>query len=551
MKSSKICNNIVALICLVLVLSRSESMLAGKSDHVENSKAPFRCLRKCLCSGDMETILCEYSPPDIIKHFQAKLGAAKRLSIRNSKIDQLYNDTFNNMLLMAELTITRSYMYGIAEKSLQQFPRLTHLDLSFNKIEIVGKPVSFMDKHFNWAVAHLPNFMTSKLLRYVDLSGNSIRHISQEQLYGMKYVQHLNLSSNNILRIDSGYTLLMGLKELDLSYNRITEVDVKFGASQLLLEELYLSHNYIRKIPTLEYFSCAHLERMDVSFNDLHEIMSVGISHCSNIKYLNLENNKISLIKDSDFQFLTELEILNVARNQIKSIQNGSFDFNSKLQELYISDNSITHIDDFTFFGLKSATIMDLSKNRITFVAENTFNKNVWLCYLYLHGNKVHHIAPKTFKNLPLLRIVNLSDNLLTTPYSSWFLSPSGEFYFNVTELKVEERIRTTTATFLTSGNNWMCDCSTKDFHRWALGQTNSSGQATASPRIVCYSPSFHSGKNLLKLEAAKLSCDTMFHAKYFILYHKRYFLMSTLIILTLVAYLRKAALAKRRFHNL
>lgn len=54
------------------------------------------------------------------------------------------------------------------------------------------------------------------------------------------------------------------------------------------------------------------------------------------------------------------------------------------------------------------------------------------------------------------------------------------------------------------SGNRWRCDCNLKTIRRW-LSFDSELGNPTWT--VVCFSPSHHSGKDLLDLEESDLAC--------------------------------------------
>ena len=104
----------------------------------------------------------------------------------------------------------------------------------------------------------------------------------------------LNLSNNKLsdISIFNGKENLINLKELDLSYNNLINIESLTKCKLLNLINLDLSHNKIVNITCLEnnlYFNS--LEKLDLSFNEIKKVNKIDIK---TLNYLNLLGNAIS-----------------------------------------------------------------------------------------------------------------------------------------------------------------------------------------------------------------------------------------------------------------
>ena len=149
----------------------------------------------------------------------------------------------------------------------------------------------------------------------------------------------LNLSNNQFsdIIIFNEKENLINLKELYLSYNKITKIDSLANCKFLNLINLDLSHNEIDDISCLEnqnYFN--NLQKLDLSFNKIKKLNKIDIK---TLNYLNLVNNEISE-GILDFNYSIKKLVLTKKDNEI------SFKYYKEYNE---NDNEIPFIDLLNF----------------------------------------------------------------------------------------------------------------------------------------------------------------------------------------------------------
>ncbi|XP_062306375.1 dentin sialophosphoprotein [Osmerus eperlanus] len=139
--------------------------------------------------------------------------------------------------------------------------------------------------------------------------------------------------------------------------------------------------------------------------------------------------------------------------------------------------------------GLRALQVLHLPNNRISSVGEKDLGHLPHLRELLLQNNLISILHPQALRHLPQLRVLDLSFNLLTT------LSPTTHLWLGALGGGASLR-----------GNSWRCDCALRSVRRWMthdrdLGRRNWGG-------VVCAWPPSLSGRELLQLEEAELSCS-------------------------------------------
>lgn len=215
------------------------------------------------------------------------------------------------------------------------------------------------------------------------------------------------------------------LIELDLTANRLTEVDERIGQMTLLkklslrqnlfedaaaesltrwpalfgLQELVLRDNKLAKVPPVRAFSS--LTVLDVSFNKITSMK--GLSQASEkLKELYLSNNGV--VEIVEVEHLKELQILELGANRVREM-NGIQQL-TQLKELWLGRNRIRTVNMCGLTGLKRISVQN---NRLTSMLG--FQECVLLEELYLSNNYITEM--EGLSTLTQLRILDVSSNKL------------------------------------------------------------------------------------------------------------------------------------------
>ncbi|KAK2960594.1 putative Dynein regulatory complex subunit 3 [Blattamonas nauphoetae] len=135
----------------------------------------------------------------------------------------------------------------------------------------------------------------------------SFKHLRTiENLQGFTKLTVLKLDNNNIAKIDN-LTTLVTLEELDLSFNKITEIPKQGGLETLTnLRELSLFANQIKDISPLS--KNTSLQMLSVGNNDIEELETIKpLRSLRNLQALTLSGNPISHDQDYETYILAYL----------------------------------------------------------------------------------------------------------------------------------------------------------------------------------------------------------------------------------------------------
>ncbi|XP_006212683.3 toll-like receptor 8 [Vicugna pacos] len=243
-----------------------------------------------------------------------------------------------------------------------------------------------------------------KYVTELDLSGNFIRHITNESFQGLQNLTKINLNHNARLRpqnvnpnVNKGMTItdgaflnLQNLRELLLEDNQLYEIPAGLPGS---LRELSLIQNKIIVLTKRNTSGLRNLERLYLSWNCYFAC------------------NETFAIEDGTFEKLTQLKVLSLSFNPLFHVPPK---LPYSLRELYLSNTKIRNISEEDFKGLGDLRVLDLSGN-----CPRCFNAP-FPC-IPCEGGASIQIHPLAFQNLTQLRYLNLSSTSLQKVPASWF----------------------------------------------------------------------------------------------------------------------------------
>ncbi|KAL2613173.1 hypothetical protein R1flu_024865 [Riccia fluitans] len=217
-------------------------------------------------------------------------------------------------------------------------------------------------------------------------------------------VVELDLTANRLTEIDERLGQMSGLKKLSLRQNLLED-----SAMEALnkwpavygLEELVVRDNRLTRIPVVSALS--KLVLFDVSYNKITSM--AGVSKLSpTLREVYLSSNAIPRIEELDH--LDELQILELGFNKVRKMD--GIQKLTKLRELWLGRNRITTVN---MCGLTSLTRISVQSNHLT--SMRGFEACVLLEELYLSHNKLTEM--EGLSTLTRLRILDVSSNKLET----------------------------------------------------------------------------------------------------------------------------------------
>ena len=182
-----------------------------------------------------------------------------------------------------------------------------------------------------------------KKLSQLLLEENAIENIDcLSKNYFGKGLIALDLSSNKISNIDSlakvDFPLL---NHLFLTSNQITSINIFSKVNFPSLKELNLSANKIESIKVLETVNFPELKQLDLSKNQITDINSLAKSKFKRLEELNLDQNKISSIDILVDLKCENLKKLKLEKKNVKNIDILEKIEFKKLNYLSIGDDTL------------------------------------------------------------------------------------------------------------------------------------------------------------------------------------------------------------------
>ncbi|XP_029456905.1 leucine-rich repeats and immunoglobulin-like domains protein 1 [Rhinatrema bivittatum] len=248
----------------------------------------------------------------------------------------------------------------------------------------------------------------------------------------------VNLSYNKLTEIDpAAFEGLSNLREVRFSYNELTSIPSLGSASSRVIA-LFLHRNKIRNVEASQLKPYVALEILDLSSNDITEIGSSSFPYGLHIKELHLGSNRISTLEPGAFDNLSpslltlrlsrnrisqlpakafrlpRLTQLELNRNRIRLIEGLTFQGLDSLEVLKLQHNSISKLTDGAFWGLARMQILHLEYNSLTEVNSGSLYGLSSLLQLHLGNNSISHINPDGWSFCQKLNELILSYNNLT-----------------------------------------------------------------------------------------------------------------------------------------
>lgn len=275
--------------------------------------------------------------------------------------------------------------------------------------------------------------------RLLDLQGNQIHEIRENDFKGLKDLYALVLVNNKISKIHPRAFLPLGrMQKLYLSHNLLTTVPKSLPRS---LVELRIHDNRIKKIASgafsgLYNMNCIELGRNPIKNSGLEagafdglrakflriseaKLTSIPKGLPFNMKELHLDQNLIDAIHVEDMMEYGELYRLGLGHNRIRTIDFGSLHYVSELRELHLNDNLLSSVPD-GLPQMKHLQVIYLHSNNISAVGVNDFCPNSFGMKKTLYNGislfdnplKYWEIRPATFQCVSSGRAIHLGNNM-------------------------------------------------------------------------------------------------------------------------------------------
>ncbi|KAG7637258.1 putative LRR receptor-like serine/threonine-protein kinaseRLK-Pelle-LRR-VII-2 family [Arabidopsis thaliana] len=260
----------------------------------------------------------------------------------------------------------------------------------------------------------IPDNTIGKLskLQSLDLSNNKISALPSD-FWSLNTLKNLNLSFNKISGSFSSNVGNFGqLELLDISYNNFSGAIPEAVDSLVSLRVLKLDHNGFQMSIPRGLLGCQSLVSIDLSSNQLEGSLPDGFgSAFPKLETLSLAGNKIHG-RDTDFADMKSISFLNISGNQFDGSVTGVF--KETLEVADLSKNRFQgHISSQVDSNWFSLVYLDLSENELSGVIKNlTLLKK--LKHLNLAWNRFNRGMFPRIEMLSGLEYLNLSNTNLS-----------------------------------------------------------------------------------------------------------------------------------------
>ncbi|OXB81525.1 UNVERIFIED_CONTAM: hypothetical protein H355_008373 [Colinus virginianus] len=227
-------------------------------------------------------------------------------------------------------------------------------------------------------------------------------------------LRHVNLSYNKLTEIDpSAFAELLNLQEVQLNNNELTAIP-SLGPAASNVRALHLHHNRIRSVEASQLKPYVALETLDLSFNDITEIRNGCFPQGLHIKELYLGSNRISTLEPGAFDSLSRsLLTLRLSKNRITQLPVKAFRL-PRLTQLELNRNRIRLIEGLTFQGLDSLEVLKLQRNNISKLTDGAFWGLAKMQVLHLDYNSLTEVNSGSLYGLSSLHQLHLSNNSIS-----------------------------------------------------------------------------------------------------------------------------------------
>lgn len=281
-----------------------------------------------------------------------------------------------------DMEIALSYS-GNTIKLLQQLPATT-------------AAVTVSCRHCNMQQLQAPLFMDVPNVKGLYLSWNEIGDdaLKPELFRGpfnsTKYepigLRELDLSHNRIGRLDRKlFEHTPQLRKLLLAHNRLSTLDAATAASLASIANLQildLSNNGLLKLPAELFPSPSNLHSLDLSGNEFSVVPTSLQKVGSSLIQLNLAGNPLAKIEANSFLHLDRVRRLNISELPwLRSIELGALHLPA-LEQLHCTRNlKLEHLELTDLLSSRNLTQLDISHNALATLSLNISGDNSTLAW--------------------------------------------------------------------------------------------------------------------------------------------------------------------------
>ncbi|XP_028854532.1 leucine-rich repeats and immunoglobulin-like domains protein 1 [Denticeps clupeoides] len=248
----------------------------------------------------------------------------------------------------------------------------------------------------------------------LNLSHNKLAEVQTDALSGLPSLREVRLDHNELTAIPSFGDASSKIVLLHLQHNKISSVDGRLLKPLVALETLDLSNNDLTELRAHCFPAGLRIRELFLASNKIVQMEAGALDRLSSsLQVLRLNRNRLSQIPIKAFQ-LGHLAQLELSRNKLRMIEGLTFQGLDGLEVLKLQRNNISKLTDGAFWGLSKMRALHLDYNSLREVNSGSLYGLSSLLQLFLSNNSISHINPDGWRFCQKLRELNLSYNNLT-----------------------------------------------------------------------------------------------------------------------------------------
>ncbi|KAI5789099.1 hypothetical protein EDC01DRAFT_631149 [Geopyxis carbonaria] len=288
------------------------------------------------------------------------------------------------------LNLSRNLSLNIPKDFIQQCVNLRKIEFNGNDCERLP-----------------PSMSAASRLTYLDISNNRLEELDHATLEEHSALVALKMSNNRLRSLPNTFGQFRSLRTLHIQSNYLTAFP-QFICELVTLVDLDISFNSIRSFP-LEIGQLSALERLNATNNRLIGTLPTTFAMLGSLKELDLRFNRelqnIDIVSE-----LPRLEAVVVSHNRISGFQH-SF---QKLRALHLNSNPVTRFSLPT--AMPTLTFLNLSNAKIAAINETLYEKLPNLLKLILDKNHIVSFPPQIAKLKKLEHLSCYSNDVAQLP---------------------------------------------------------------------------------------------------------------------------------------
>lgn len=323
--------------------------------------------------------------------FFKKIGLANVTSIKiaNSSIDYISPSAFYGLNELYSVNLTNIGIDLIHPDTFMNNTKLKILTLSGNNLNVMQSLSS----------PYTDYMLKSPSIEELDISYCNMQEFLPTAFSQMKNIIYINLAGNKLVTLPQGlFDKADTIEELDLSNNLITSLP-KDIFSKTPLAILHLKNN---EISTNIEFITKDIQKLNLSFNKIKDVDSKMFKGMENLGSLVLKGNQIRKIHPAAFSSLKSLRQIDLSFNDLDQLNFMTFHKNVELEIVQINNNMRLKTLPAEGFESMSKSFnifqFDASNCDLANLTENVFKSMPFMRKLILSGNRIAVLPRNIFR---------------------------------------------------------------------------------------------------------------------------------------------------------